>query len=340
MSATGDASRRSTSAARRRTTSWSAATCSTGCPACSASSRARRARARHRPRPTSPTGCAAALPAYDVHLLPVPDGEDGQDGRRGRRLLGVARAGGLHPLRRRGHPRRRRDHRPRRLRGRDLAARRPRGARADQPAGDGRRRRRRQDRHQHRRRQEPRRLVPRARRRAVRPRLLDTLPRAELVAGLGEVVKCGFIADPAILDLVETTDPARAHPGLRRAARARRARHPGQDRRGGRPTSRRPAARGHPGARSSTTATPWRTRSSGPATTGPPRRGRRDRLRLRRRAGPARRHPRRRDRRPAPLGVRAASGCRRAGTARRTTSCAPPWPWTRRRGAARCGSSS
>lgn len=32
---------------------------------------------------------------------------------------------------------------------------------------------------------------------------LDTLPRAELVAGLGEVVKCGFIADPAILDLVE-----------------------------------------------------------------------------------------------------------------------------------------
>ena len=37
--------------------------------------------------------------------------------------------------------------------------------------------------------------------------LLDTLPRAELVAGLGEVVKCGFIADPAILDLVERTDP-------------------------------------------------------------------------------------------------------------------------------------
>ena len=37
---------------------------------------------------------------------------------------------------------------------------------------------------------------------------LATLPREELVAGLGEVVKCGFIADPAILDLVETTDPA------------------------------------------------------------------------------------------------------------------------------------
>ena len=37
--------------------------------------------------------------------------------------------------------------------------------------------------------------------------LLDTLPREELVAGLGEVVKCGFIADPRILELVETTDP-------------------------------------------------------------------------------------------------------------------------------------
>jgi 3-dehydroquinate synthase len=38
--------------------------------------------------------------------------------------------------------------------------------------------------------------------------LLASLPREELVAGLGEVVKCGFIADPAILDIVERTDPA------------------------------------------------------------------------------------------------------------------------------------
>jgi 3-dehydroquinate synthase len=42
---------------------------------------------------------------------------------------------------------------------------------------------------------------------------LDTLPQAELVAGLGEVVKCGFIADPVILDLVETTDPDTLTPG-------------------------------------------------------------------------------------------------------------------------------
>ena len=35
---------------------------------------------------------------------------------------------------------------------------------------------------------------------------LETLPRNELVSGLAEVVKCGFIADPRILELVET-DP-------------------------------------------------------------------------------------------------------------------------------------
>jgi 3-dehydroquinate synthase len=37
--------------------------------------------------------------------------------------------------------------------------------------------------------------------------LLASLPRDELVAGLGEVIKCGFVADPVILDLVESTDP-------------------------------------------------------------------------------------------------------------------------------------
>src|SRR3954453_16885890 len=33
--------------------------------------------------------------------------------------------------------------------------------------------------------------------------LLSTLPEPELIAGLGEVVKCGFIADPEILALLE-----------------------------------------------------------------------------------------------------------------------------------------
>ena len=38
---------------------------------------------------------------------------------------------------------------------------------------------------------------------------LDSLPRVDLVAGMAEVVKCGFIADPAILELIER-DPAAA----------------------------------------------------------------------------------------------------------------------------------
>ncbi|MDJ0320060.1 3-dehydroquinate synthase [Pseudarthrobacter sp. PS3-L1] len=41
---------------------------------------------------------------------------------------------------------------------------------------------------------------------------LETLPRNELVSGLAEVVKCGFIADPVILDLIEK-DPVEASRG-------------------------------------------------------------------------------------------------------------------------------
>src|SRR4029079_11532182 len=36
--------------------------------------------------------------------------------------------------------------------------------------------------------------------------LLHSLPRAELVAGVGACAECGFIADPAILELVEGHD--------------------------------------------------------------------------------------------------------------------------------------
>jgi 3-dehydroquinate synthase len=42
--------------------------------------------------------------------------------------------------------------------------------------------------------------------------LLDTLPAGDLVAGLAEVVKCGFIADPAILALIEADPVAAADP--------------------------------------------------------------------------------------------------------------------------------
>jgi 3-dehydroquinate synthase len=41
---------------------------------------------------------------------------------------------------------------------------------------------------------------------------LDTLPRAELVAGMAEIVKAGFIADPTILELVETNPAAALEP--------------------------------------------------------------------------------------------------------------------------------
>jgi 3-dehydroquinate synthase len=41
---------------------------------------------------------------------------------------------------------------------------------------------------------------------------LETLPRNELVSGLAEVVKCGFVADPAILDLVERDPYAAVSP--------------------------------------------------------------------------------------------------------------------------------
>ncbi|HEX6248358.1 MAG TPA: 3-dehydroquinate synthase [Nocardioidaceae bacterium] len=42
---------------------------------------------------------------------------------------------------------------------------------------------------------------------------LETLPRNELVSGLAEVIKCGFIADPAVLDLVEREPTAATTPG-------------------------------------------------------------------------------------------------------------------------------
>src|SRR4029077_883734 len=45
--------------------------------------------------------------------------------------------------------------------------------------------------------------------------LLAPLPATELRSGLGEVVKCGFIADPEILSLVERTDDPAASPLLR-----------------------------------------------------------------------------------------------------------------------------
>ncbi|HEY2669998.1 MAG TPA: 3-dehydroquinate synthase [Rugosimonospora sp.] len=50
---------------------------------------------------------------------------------------------------------------------------------------------------------------------------LDTLPRADLVAGLAEVVKCGFIADPVILDLVERDPDGHLRELVERAVRVK-----------------------------------------------------------------------------------------------------------------------
>ena len=41
---------------------------------------------------------------------------------------------------------------------------------------------------------------------------LNTLPKNEIISGMAEVIKCGFIADPAILDLIEKDPEAVADP--------------------------------------------------------------------------------------------------------------------------------
>src|SRR5262250_1912029 len=44
---------------------------------------------------------------------------------------------------------------------------------------------------------------------------LETLPRNEIVAGMAEIVKAGFIADPVILDLIEADPEAALDPSGR-----------------------------------------------------------------------------------------------------------------------------
>ncbi|MET1021349.1 MAG: 3-dehydroquinate synthase [Arthrobacter sp.] len=41
---------------------------------------------------------------------------------------------------------------------------------------------------------------------------LDTLPKNEIISGMAEVIKCGFIADPAILELIEKDPSAVSDP--------------------------------------------------------------------------------------------------------------------------------
>ena len=151
---------------------------------------------------------------------------------------------------------------------------------------------------------------------------LESLPRNELVSGLAEVVKCGFIADPAILDLVEGDPEAAVTPGSDRAARAHRAGDPGQGRGGRRRPQgdrRRDRAPGPGGAQLRPHPRP-RDRA-GRALQLPARRRRGDRDDLRRRARAAGGTARRGDRRAAPLGAGAGRAAARRTAARAGRSC-------------------
>ena len=129
---------------------------------------------------------------------------------------------------------------------------------------------------------------------------LESLPRHDFVAGLAEVVKCGFIADPAILDLVEANvdllkDPVAASSSavlLELVAAGGRGQGPRRRRGppGGGP-ARDPELRAHVRARD-------RARGAVPVAARRRGLGRHD---VRRRAGPARRPALRRRRRPAPV---------------------------------------
>ncbi len=107
------------------------------------------------------------------------------------------------------------------------------------------------------------------------------VPRDDYVAGLAETIKGGFIADPEILRLDRGRPRGRPPPRRPPHARADRAQDPDQGRRRrrrpqrGRP-ARDPQLRPHPGPR----------HRAGRELHDPPRRGRLDRPRLRRRAGP------------------------------------------------------
>ena len=107
---------------------------------------------------------------YDVLDLAVPPGEQAKTAEVAARCWEALGAAGFTRSDAVRHGRRGSDDRPGWLRGGDVAARRARRARPDDPAGHGRRRGGRQDGDQHQCRQEPRGLVPRAGRRAVRPR--------------------------------------------------------------------------------------------------------------------------------------------------------------------------
>ncbi len=91
---------------------------------------------------------------------------------------------------------------------------------------------------------------------------LETLPRNEIVAGMAEIVKAGFIADPVILDLIEADPEAALDPTGTVLPELDPPRDRGQGRGG---CCRRDGIGSC--ARSSTTGTRWRTPSSAASAT-------------------------------------------------------------------------
>ena len=127
---------------------------------------------------------------------------------------------------------------------------------------------------------------------------LQTLPRNELVAGMAEIVKAGFIADPVILDLIEADPQAALDPSgevlpelIRRAITVKA--DGGGRRREGVGAARDPQLRAHAGPRDRTPrAVPLAPRRGGVGGPG-----------VRRRTRPAGRTAGRRHRRAAPFGA-------------------------------------
>ena len=211
---------------------------------------------------------ALAAAGIDAHRVEIPDAEEGKSlavagfcwevcGR-----VGLTRSDVV-DLARRGS-----GHRPRGLRRRHLDARRAGGARADDAAGDGRRRGRREDRHQHRGGQEPRRGVPRAVGGARRPRHARHPPARRDRRGQRGDHQGGVHRRP------DDPRPRRGRPGRgarprrRGAPRAGAAGDPGEGRGGGvRPARVAPA--GDPQLRPHARATPSSAARSTGGGTGP-----------------------------------------------------------------------
>lgn len=80
---------------------------------------------------------------------------------------------------------------------------------------------------------------------------LDSLPVNDYVSGLAEIIKAGFIADPVILELIESDPEAARTPAARTPPNSSSARS------GSRPRSSPPTSRSRASGRSSTTATRW-----------------------------------------------------------------------------------